>query len=65
MNLKNKILIGAALLVAIPIIISSSILGYTSSSQSFAALERASKSHLTATRDLTKARIVDYLSALD
>ena len=65
MNLKSKILIGAALLVALPIIISSVVLGYNASTSAYDALEESSKSRLTAVRDITKGRIEDYLSTLN
>lgn len=65
MNLKTKILIGAGLLVALPIIISSVVLGYTASSSAYQALEDSSKSRLTAVRDITKGRIEDYLNTLN
>lgn len=65
MNLKAKILIGAALLVALPIIISSVVLGYNASTSAYDALEESSKSRLTAVRDITKGRIEDYLSTLN
>jgi len=65
MNLRNKILIGSALLVALPIIISSLILGYSASSKSLSALENASESRLLAVRDITKGRIEDYLLGID
>lgn len=65
MNLKSKILLGAALLVALPVIISSVVLGYNASSSAHSALEDSSKSRLTAVRDITKGRIEDYLSTLN
>jgi methyl-accepting chemotaxis protein len=65
MNLKNKILIGAALLVTFPVIISSVVLGYNASSSAFSALEHSSQSRLMAVRDITKGRIEDYLSTLN
>jgi len=65
MNLRNKILIGSALLVALPIIISSIVLGYNASTKSLSALESASESRLLAVRDITKGRIEDYLRGID
>lgn len=65
MNLKNKILIGSALLVAIPIIISSLTLGLSASSSSLKALEESSEARLLAVRDITKGRIEDYLRTID
>lgn len=65
MNLKNKILLGSALLVAIPIIISSLTLGISASSSSLAALETSSEARLLAVRDITKGRIEDYLRGID
>jgi len=65
MNLKNKILIGSALLVAIPIIISSLTLGISASSSSLAALEESSEARLLAVRDITKGRIEDYLRGIE
>jgi len=65
MNLKNKILIGAALLVAIPVIITSAVLGYNASSSAFSALEHSSQSRLMAVRDITKGRIEDYFNTIN
>lgn len=65
MNLKNKVLIGSALLVAIPIIISSLTLGISASSSSLHALEESSEARLLAVRDITKGRIEDYLRGID
>jgi len=64
-NLKNKILIGSALLVAIPIIISSLTIGINASSSSLDALEESSEARLLAVRDITKRRIEDYLQSID
>lgn len=65
MNLKNKILLGAALLVTLPVVISSIVLGYNASSSAFSALEESSQSRLMAVRDITKGRIEDYFSTLN
>ncbi len=65
MNIKTKILLGSALLVAIPIIISSLILGYSASSDSLRALEKAGESQLLSVRNITKGRIVDYLNNIE
>ncbi len=65
MNIKTKILLGSALLVAIPIIISSFILGYSASNDSLKALEKAGESQLLSVRNLTKGRIVDYLNNIE
>lgn len=65
MKLKNKILIGAALLVAIPVIISSLIIGYQSSASAYQAMEQSTNARLLAVRDITKGRIEDYLLNID
>lgn len=65
MNIKTKILIGSVLLVAIPIIISSSIIGYNASMDSLRALEKAGESQLISVRNITKGRIVDYLNNIE
>ncbi|MCJ8297586.1 MAG: methyl-accepting chemotaxis protein [Pseudomonadales bacterium] len=65
MRLRTKILIGSALLVAIPIIISSAILGYNSSTDSLLALEKSSEAQLLSVRNITKGRIEDYLYSID
>ncbi|MDP2561027.1 methyl-accepting chemotaxis protein [Psychrobium sp. 1_MG-2023] len=65
MNIKQKMLLGAALLVAIPVIISSSIIGYTSSTNAYSALEESSKSRLVAVKNITKRRIEDYISNIE
>jgi len=65
MKLKSKILIGSALLVAIPVIISSFIIGYQSSTSAYQAMEVATNERLLAVRDITKGRIEDYLGNID
>jgi len=65
MNLKIKILICSALLVAIPIIISSAIIGFNAASDSFLALQKSSEAQLISVRNITKGRIVDYLHNID
>ena len=65
MRLRTKILIGSALLVAVPIIISSAILGYNSSTDSLLALEKSSEAQLLSVRNITKGRIEDYLHSID
>lgn len=65
MKLRTKILIGAALLVAIPLIISSAIIGFNTANDSFLALQKASEAQLLSVRNITKGRIEDYLNNIE
>ena len=65
MNLKTKLQIGSALLVAVPIIICSVILGYSASNDSLASLQSSSEAQLVSVRNITKGRIEDYLYNID
>jgi len=64
-KLKSKILVGATLLVALPVIISSFIIGYQSSTSAYQAMEVATNERLLAVRDITKGRLEDYLGNID
>jgi len=64
MKLKLKVIIGAGLLAALPVIIASIVIGTTSSESSKAALEAAAKERLVAVRDITKGRIEDYFGTI-
>ncbi len=65
MKLKSKILIGAIVLVALPVVVLTGVLSSISASSSFDSLEQASKERLVAIRALTKGRIEDYLATID
>jgi len=65
MNIKSKILIGSALLVAIPILVSSAIIGYRASADSMQALENSSQAQLISVRNITRGRIEDYLQTIE
>ena len=65
MKLKSKILIGAIVLVALPVVVLTGVLSTISASSSFDSLEQASKERLVAIRVLTKGRIEDYLATID
>ena len=65
MKLKSKILIGAIVLVALPVVVLTGVLSTISASSSFDSLEQASKERLVAIRALTKGRIEDYLATID
>lgn len=64
MFLKQKMMIGATLLVAIPVIIASIAIQTTASTSSHEALQAASKERLIAVRDVTKEGIEDYLGTI-
>ncbi len=64
MLLKHKIMIGATLLAAIPIIIASFAIQTTATNASRKALEEASKERLIAVRNATKRGIEDYLGTI-
>lgn len=65
MNLKRKMIIGAAALAAIPVMIASLTLGNKASKDSALALEKAAEERLVAIRDSSKARIEDYFETID
>jgi methyl-accepting chemotaxis protein len=65
MLLKKKITIGAILLAAIPILISSVIVNSIVQSQSEKALSNAASNQLIAVRDLTKGRVEDYFQTIE
>jgi len=65
MNLKIKILVCSALLVAIPIITSSAIIGINTANDSFLALQKSSEAQLISVRNITKGRIEDYLHNIE
>jgi len=64
MKLKQKMIIGAGILAALPVIIASISIGTTASKSSEIALEEAAKERLVAVRDITKGRIEDYFDTI-
>lgn len=60
MKLRTKMIIGASLLAAIPVILSSFLISSSASQNSSAALRAAEGARLVAARDITKGRIEDY-----
>lgn len=64
MRLKQKVILGAGALAAIPIIIACISIGITASNNSELALQHAAKEHLVAIRDLTKGRIEDHFTTI-
>jgi len=64
MLLKKKMIIGAALLAAIPVIIASIAIQTVTSNASHEALKTASKERLVAVRDAVKEGIEDYLGTI-
>jgi len=65
MKLKTKLQFGSVLLIAIPIIVSTVILGYIASRDSLASLQKSSEAQLISVRNITKGRIEDYLHNID
>ncbi|WP_028862431.1 methyl-accepting chemotaxis protein [Psychromonas aquimarina] len=64
MKLKQKVIIGAGTLAAVPVIIACVTIGITASNNSEDALKEVAQEHLVAVRDLTKGRIEDYFSTI-
>ena len=64
MSLKQKIMIGAALLATIPMLIASFAISTAATKESRVALEQLSKERLISVRDLTKGRIEDYFGTI-
>lgn len=65
MNLKQKMIINAAILAAIPVIIASFTLGNSASSSSHEALKKAANERLIAIRDSTKESIEGYFDTIN
>ena len=65
MKLKQKVIIGAGALAAIPVIIACITIGISASKNSEAALQHVAEDHLVAIRDLTKGRIEDYFTTIN
>ncbi|MCP4324878.1 MAG: hypothetical protein GY787_24110, partial [Alteromonadales bacterium] len=65
MRLKQKVILGAATLAAIPVIIACITIGFTAANNSEAALQHVAEDHLVAVRDLTKGRIEDYFKTIN
>jgi len=64
MLLKQKMMVGAALLAAIPVIIASITIQMVTTNASHEALKAASKERLVAVRDAAKEGIEDYLGTI-
>ncbi|MCW8944499.1 MAG: methyl-accepting chemotaxis protein [Sedimenticola sp.] len=64
MLIKHRIMIGAALLAAVPIVLTSFILNSVTMDASRTALEEKANNNLIAVRDLTRGRIEDYFSTI-
>ncbi len=64
MLLKHKMMIGATLLAAIPVIIASFAIQTVATNASHDALEEASQERLVAVRDAVKEGIEDYLGSI-
>ncbi|MCF6354179.1 MAG: methyl-accepting chemotaxis protein [Candidatus Polarisedimenticolaceae bacterium] len=64
MLLKQKMIIGATLLAAIPVIIASLTIQMVATSTSHKALEVASKERLIAVRNATKENVEDYFGTI-
>ena len=65
MRIKSKMIIGAALLSAIPVIIASLTIGSLASNESHDALGDAAKERLVALRDVKKEQISDYVKTIE
>jgi methyl-accepting chemotaxis protein len=60
MKLRAKMMLGAGLIAAIPVIVASIIISMTASESSELALKETAKQKLISVRDITKGRIEDY-----
>ena len=60
MKIKTKVVIGAALLAAIPLLIASSLIGWTAISSGQQALQAQAVKQIISTRESKKAQIEDY-----
>jgi len=60
MKTKTKVVIGAALLAAIPVLITSSLIGWTAITSGQQALEEQAVKQIISTRESKKAQIEDY-----
>lgn len=65
MKLKQKVVLGAASLAAIPVIIACIIIGMKAAEDSKVALQHVAKEQLIAVRELTKGRIEDYFATIN
>lgn len=65
MKLKNKILLGSGLLVAIPILVSSLIISIQSSTSAHQALQESAYERLISVRNILKMRVEDYMLTID
>lgn len=65
MNLKQKMIISAATLAAVPVIIASLTLGNIAATSSELALDKAAEERLIAVRDSTKEHIDDYFDIIN
>jgi len=63
-NLKPKVIGGAVLLTAIPVLLTSLAVLTVATSESEVALETEAKNRLIAIRDVSRARISDYLETI-
>ncbi|WP_177419521.1 cache domain-containing protein [endosymbiont of Lamellibrachia barhami] len=64
MKIKTKVIIGAALLAAIPVLVASTLIGWLAISSGRAALEEQATQHILAVRDSKKAQIEDYFRVI-
>ena len=60
MKLRSKMMLGASILAALPVIIASFLISSSASQNSEIALHEAAQSRLLAARNITKGRIEDY-----
>jgi len=60
MRLKEKIVIGATLLAAVPVLVASLVIKTVATSKSHDALEQAAMERLVALRDTSRTRVEDY-----
>jgi methyl-accepting chemotaxis protein len=65
MNIKSKMLIGAAILTAVPVLLSSLFIGYSAINAGQAALERDAQDSLIAIRDITASQVEQYFTDIE
>jgi len=64
MKIKQKMVMGAGALAAIPVMIACTLIGMSASKNSEATLKEVAKAHLIAVTDITKGRIEDYFDTI-
>lgn len=64
MKLRSKMIIGASILTAVPVILASILISVLASNNSATALHDSAQARLVAARDITRRRIEGYFSTI-